>query len=299
MGQRVFVTGATGVLGKRVVPALVDAGHSVSAVVRSAAKAETVRAVGATAVEIDLFDRASVLAAIAGHDAVINLATHIPSGPAAAERSAWDTNDRLRRIASAIIADCVIDTRVGRMIQESITFPYVDGGDAWVDEEHPRTYFWGNESTTVAEAAAATVTYAGGVGVVLRFAMFMAPDSAHCQSYIRAARRGSFAMPGSPSGYTSFIHVDDAATAVLAALEAPAGTYNVAEPDPQRRSDHRDALAQVAGQSELNLLPELVEPAGEGLRSLARSHRISSQRLHDATGWEPRVHAVEQWRRLE
>jgi len=295
MGQRVFVTGATGVLGRRVVPALVDAGHSVSAVVRSAAKAETVRAVGATAVEVDLFDRASVLTAIAGHDAAANLATHIPSGPAAAERSSWDTNDRLRRVASAIIADCVIDTGVGRLIQESITFPYVDAGDGWIDEDHPRTYFWGNDCTTVAEASAARVTAAGGSGVVLRFAMFMAPESDHCQSYIRGAQRGAFRIAGKPSGYMSFIHVDDAASAVLAALEAPAGTYNVAEPDPRPRSEHRAALAAIAGRSELSLLPELVDPVDEGVRSLARSHRISSQRLREATGWEPRIHAVDQW----
>jgi nucleoside-diphosphate-sugar epimerase len=128
--------------------------------------------------------------------------------------------------------------------------------------------------------------------------MFMAPDSAHCQSYIRAAQRGSFAIAGAPSGFMSFIHVDDAAGAVLAALEAPAGTYNVAEPDPRRRSDHREALASMAGRSELSVVPEIVEPADEGLRAIARSHRISSRRLRDATGWEPQVHAVEFWKDL-
>ena len=298
MVQRVFLTGATGVLGRRVVPMLVGSGHSVSAVVRSEAKAAAVRDAGATPVEVDLFDRASVRAAVAGHDVAAHLATNIPTGPAAAQRSAWDMNDRLRRVAAAIIADCAIDSGVGRMIQESITFPYVDGGDGWIDEEHERTYFWGNECTTVAEAAAASVTAAGGAGVVLRFAMFMAPDSAHCQSYIRAAQRGSFAIAGAPSGFMSFIHVDDAAGAVLSALEAPAGTYNVAEPDPRRRSDHREALASMAGRSELSVVPEIVEPADEGLRAIARSHRISSRRLRDATGWEPQVHAVEFWKDL-
>ena len=296
--QRVFVTGATGVLGRRVVPMLVDAGHSVSAVVRSDAKAEAVRDAGATPVEVDLFDRASVRAAVAGHDVVAHLATNIPTGPAAAQRSAWDMNDRLRRVAAAIIADCAIDGGVGRMIQESITFPYVDGGDGWIDEEHERTYFWGNECTTVAEAAAGSVSAAGGVGVVLRFAMFMAPDSAHCQSYLRGAQRGSFRIAGAPSSFMSFIHIDDAAGAVLAALEASAGTYNVAEADPRRRADHREALATVTGKSELSLIPELVEPVDETARALARSHRISTRRLSDATGWEPQVHAVDYWKDL-
>jgi len=298
MGQRVFVTGATGVLGRRVLPALVAAGHSVSAVVRSEAKAEAVRDLGATPVEVDIFDRASVRSAIAGHDVAAHLATNIPTGPAAAEKSAWETNDRIRRVAAALIADCATEAGVGRVIQEAISFPYLDGGDEWIDEDHERTYFWGNECTTVAEAAAASVTAAGGTGVVLRFAMFMAPDSAHCQSYIRGAQRGSFTIAGSPSGYMSFVHVDDAASAVVAALDAPAGTYNVAEPDPQRRSAHREALASMAGRTELTLLPELVEPADEGLRGLARSHRISSRRLGDATGWKPRTRAVDQWSAL-
>jgi nucleoside-diphosphate-sugar epimerase len=296
---RVFVTGATGVLGRRVVPALVRAGHSVTAVVRSEDKAAAVRTAGATPAFVDLFEAAAVRAAINGHDAVAHLATNIPTGPQAAERSAWRTNDSLRRDVAAVIAGAVAQAGVARFIQESITFPYVDCGDRWIDEDCERTYFWGNESTISAEAAAAGVTAAGGAGVVLRFAMFMAPDSAHCQNFVRAARRGSFGMVGAPTGFISFIHVDDAARAVLAALDAPAGIYNVAEPQPRPRSDHREALASVVGRPELQLIPELVDPvANEALDSLARSHRISSQRLGDATGWQPTMHAIEHWKDL-
>lgn len=299
MGQRVFVTGATGVLGRRVVPALVEAGHTVTAAVRSEAKADSVRAVGATPVSVDLLDRAAVRAVIDGHDTVAQLATHIPTGASAVRRSAWRTNDSLRRDAAAAIAGAVIDAGVGRLIQESITFPYVDCGDEWIDEHAERAYYWGTQTTVDAEAAAATVMAAGGVSVVLRFAMFMAPDSAHIHSFVSAARRGLFALFGAPEGYVSFVHADDAAAAVVAALDVPAGTYNVAEPDPVRRSAHCDALAEVVGRSRLRPVPSLVERAGgDTAASLARSHRISSQHLRDTSPWVPTIHCVDRWKEM-
>lgn len=299
MRQRVFLTGATGVLGRRVVPSLIQAGHSVTAVVRSEAKAEAVRAAGATAVHLDLFDPAAVRTAIDGHDCVAHLATHIPTGPSAMRRSAWRVNDSLRRDAAAVLAGAASDAGIERYIQESITFPYVDGGDQWIDETWKRTYFWGNASTVAAETAAGGVTASGGIGIVLRFAMFMAPDSAHMRAVLSAAQRGLFALVGAATGHVSFIHIDDATSAVAAALEAPAGTYNVAEPDPLQRSTHRDALAGLVGRARLRAVPAVVERVGgETANSLARSHRISSQHLREVTRWAPEVHCVDRWKEL-
>ena len=299
MSQRVFVTGATGVLGRRVVPALVAAGHTVTAVVRTEAKADAVRAAGATPVCVDLFDRDAVRAAITNHDSIAQLATNIPTGASAALRSAWRTNESLRRDAAPAIARAAVEAGVERFIQESITFPYADGGDEWIDEQRERSYYWATDSTVAAEAAAADVTVSGGVGVVLRFAMFMAPDSAHTHAFFSAAKRGLFALVGDVDGFTSFIHVDDAAAAVVAALDAPAGTYNVAEPDPVRRSAHRDALAELVGRSRLRPIPTLVERAGgAAANSLGRSHRISSRRLRDGSSWLPTIHCIDRWKEV-
>ncbi len=296
MGQRVFVTGATGVLGRRVVPRLIEAGHSVTAAVRSEAKADGVRAAGATPVLVDLFDREAVRAAIADHESIAQLATNIPTGPSAATPAAWRSNDRLRSEAAPMIAGVAAECGAARFIQESITFPYLDGGDDWVDEQHERNYFWGNECTATAESAAAGFTASGGVGIVLRFALFMAPDSAHTRNFVDSARRGLFVVPGRLERYVSFVHADDAAAAVVAALGAPAGTYNVAEPEPLRRAAHCAALAELVGRSDLELPPG---PADRGdtdaANSLARSHRISSQRLRDVTTWTPTIHCIEHW----
>lgn len=296
MGRKVFVTGATGVLGRRLVPQLVEAGHQVTAVARSAEKAEALRATGATPIEVDLFDRSALRFAIEGHDNVIQLATHIPTGAAAAEPSAWQMNDAIRRQAAPAIAGAATDVGVGRFIQESITFPYIDGGDQWIDEQLEREYNSTNGAVAVAEAAAAGVTAAGGVGIVLRFAMFMAPDSAHTKAFHAAAQRGVFGLVGDLGGYVSFIHMNDAAAAVIAALDAPAGVYNVAEPDPERRSAHREALADVVGRSQLDLMSDA--PGGRGAGALARSHRISSQHLCDVSSWSPNVRCIDQWKEV-
>ncbi|MEP7112751.1 MAG: NAD(P)H-binding protein [Ilumatobacteraceae bacterium] len=294
MGQKVFVTGGSGVLGRRLVPRLVEAGHQVTAVARSEEKARTLRVVGATPTEVDLFDRSALRVALAGHDCVVQMATNIPTGPAATDPSAWRVNDSLRRVAAPAIAGAATDVGVGRYIQESITFPYVDGSDKWVDEEYERSYNSATDSVAAAEAAAAGVTNAGGVGIVLRFAMFMAPDSAHTASLYCAAQRGLFGLVGDLEGYVSFIHMNDAAAAVVAALAVPAGTYNVAEPDPVRRSEHRRALAGAVDRSQLEPIP--APSGGSGTNILARSHRISSQRLRDVSSWTPTVHCVDHWK---
>jgi nucleoside-diphosphate-sugar epimerase len=296
MGQKVFVTGATGVLGRRLVPRLIAAGHQVTAVARSTQKAQAVRAAGATPVEVDLFDRSALRAVLAGHDSVAQMATNIPTGAAAADRSAWHINDSLRSMAAPTIAGAATDVGVARFIQESITFPYVDSADQWIDEQCERSYNSATNSVAAAEAAAANVTAAGGVGIVLRFAMFMAPDSAHTTGFYSAAQRGLFALVGDLQGYISFIHMDDAADAVVASLGVPAGTYNVAEPDPVRRGAHRDALADTVGRTQLESVPDPFR--GSGANILARSHRISSQLLRDVSSWVPTIHCIDHWKAL-
>src|SRR5688500_16919435 len=108
--MRVFVTGATGVVGKRALPLLIAAGHDVTAVARSEEKRAQVERIGAKAVACDLFSEAAVRQAVQGQEVVINLATHIP---ATALRMAlpweWKENDRLRREASAILSKASVE----------------------------------------------------------------------------------------------------------------------------------------------------------------------------------------------
>jgi uncharacterized protein YbjT (DUF2867 family) len=118
--KKILVTGATGVIGRRVVPALVQAGHQVNAVARAPEKAAAITNAGAQPATIDLFNADAVATAVADRDAVIHLATNIPLGAATARKSAWKTNDRLRTEAANNLASAVIDAGAGTYVGESI-----------------------------------------------------------------------------------------------------------------------------------------------------------------------------------
>lgn len=280
----VVVAGATGELGRRVLPLLTDAGHDVTALVRGPDSAGRLTASAVRAVEADLFDRDAVLAACAGAEAVINLATRIPPPHRAAFGRAWRDNDLLRTEASANLA-AAATAHGARFVQESVVFPYADGGAGWLDEEAPTDPAAFLASSAVAEENARGVTEAGGVGVVLRFGSFVAVGSPHTDATLAGARRGVLPMLGPPDGYESLLTTDDAAAAVVAALSAPPGTYNVVEDEPATRDEHANALAAVLARS-VRLPPEVLGRVGPA-SILARSRRVSNARLREATSWRP------------
>lgn len=288
--MRVFVTGATGAVGRPTVARLVDAGHEVTALARGPAKRAEVEAAGATASEVDLFDPAAVREAVDGHDAVVNLATHLPTIGASGRASGWAENDRLRRSASAHLVDAALATGAGRFVQESIVFLYPDSGDRWIDAATVEPAPTANAaSALVAEAHAARVTAAGGAGVALRFGMFYGPGVYHTEAFLRMARRGLAYGAGAPGGYMSMIHVDDAAAAVVAALAVPAGVYDVVDDEPVTSADFAAALAAAVGRPHHVRVPgRLMRLGGRQAASLLRSQRVSNRRFREASGWAPR-----------
>jgi hypothetical protein len=136
-----------------------------------------------------------------------------------------------------------------------------------------------------AEAACAQFAESGGRGVVLRFGIFVAPDSDQTLTVMRAARRGMAIEPGRPDGWFPAIDAGDAARAVVAALDAPSGTYDVVNDEPMTRRDASAALAGAVGRKRLWAVPSAKKVVGP----LADSQRVSNHRFRDATGWRPRV----------
>jgi nucleoside-diphosphate-sugar epimerase len=292
MTMRVFVAGATGVLGSKTVELLIESGHEVTGVARSEGKAQKLRELGATPVAVDLFDPAAVREAVAGSEAVLHLATKIP--PIMKLRSAknWDENNRLRREATRHLVDAALGANAQVFVQESITFIYADGGDEWVTEESPVKPAWpaALDSTIDMEREAQRFGESGGRAVILRFGLFYGPTAQSTHDSVKMMRRRMFGVIGSGENYFSSIHVDDAAAAVVAALDAPAGTYNVVEDEPVTQAEYARACAEA-----FNTLKPMHVPTwlgklfmGSGPASyILQSHRVSNRRFKDATGWAP------------
>ena len=286
----IVITGATGVIGRRAVAELLAGGHRVTGVTRSARGRELLEGLGAQAVEADVFDEASRRRAFAGAQTVVNLLTHIPPIERMGERAAWDENDRLRTEASAAIARAAGAAGVQRLVQESIAFVYADGGDAWLDEDSPVE--GGGVTTTALTAERHARGLFDGESVVLRFGLFIGPDSGSTLAALGAARAGVSIAPGRPDGYRPTVWLDDAAAAVAAVLRAPAGTYNVTDTHPSTNAEIDAALAAAVGVDALRPRPPQDGPLG-------RSQRVSNRRLREASGWAPRVRAgTEAWRRI-
>ena len=287
--MRVFVTGATGVAGRRAVPLLIAAGHQVTAVARSAEKEAALSATGASPIVVDLFDADAVRRAVAGQDVVINLATAVPPSSRVMLPGAWKEMDRIRRDASAILVDAALAAGVRRFVQESFAPIYADQGDAWIDENSPIKPARYNRTTLDAEASAERFTRGGGTGVVLRFAYFYGPDAGGATlDMLRFVRRRWSPAPG-PEGFVSSIAHDDVATAVVAALGVPAGIYNVVDDEPLRRREFFGSMARALGVAPPRFLPKwagrLMGGVGE---TLTRSLRISNRKFRQASGWAPK-----------
>lgn len=291
--MRIFVAGATGVLGIPVVERLTDAGHEVTGVARTAEKAAQLRALGATPVTVDLFDAPAVEAAVAGHDAVVNLATSIPPPSKAGKAVSWETNNRLRAEASGVLVDAAIAAGARVFVQESIAFLYEDAGDRPLAEEAPLADTVWTEAVRAAEANAARFTAAtaadGGRGIVLRFGGFFGEAGEHTQLLLKAAQRGVSLDIGRHDAYFPVIDVEDAADAVLAALAGEAsGVFNVVNDFPLTRRQSTTVWSQVLGRKVRRLPAALSVAAGVAAPSTKRSMRVSNLAFKAATGWTPR-----------
>jgi nucleoside-diphosphate-sugar epimerase len=285
--MKVFVAGATGVLGRAAVPRLVAAGHEVRGSARSPEKTAQLRAQGAEPVTVDLFDPTSVRAAVEGCQGVVHMATSIPVLTKAWKGSAWEMNDRLRREGTKVIADACRDAGVQVLVKESVCFFYDDGGDEWIDEEWPIRREAFSAATLDAEDTTLAFTGDGRRGIVLRFGLFYSHDARGLEESLKTARLGMGPMVGAAGAWRASIHVDDAASAVVASLDAPAGAYNVAD-EPITNAEWNAAFAAELGFKKLRATPKTaMKVGGRKLNVLGASRRVDSSRFKDATGWSP------------
>ncbi|MEV6827221.1 NAD(P)-dependent oxidoreductase [Amycolatopsis sp. NPDC051102] len=278
--MRVLVIGATGVLGAPAVAKLLAAGHEVSGLARSAERVPAVQATGAKPVTGDLFSVDSLVTALRGHDAVVNLATRIPRKMTS--KAAWALNDQVRISGSAALAAAVRQVEeVRTVVQEGISFVYADGGAALLTEDAPLRPGVVTASSVTAHENVAALT--DRTVIRLRIGMLVGPDPMTA-ALLAAARRGAPMIMGARKDWTTAIHPSDAAAAAAAALNAPTGVYNVGAP-PVRKGELGAAMAAAAGVRRARALPKWLVSRIPLAEPMGRSQRVDSTKLTEATGW--------------
>jgi nucleoside-diphosphate-sugar epimerase len=217
--MRIFLAGATGAIGKRLTPLLLEAGHEVVGTTRSASKAELLRAGGIEPVVVDVFDAPALTHALAkAHaDIVIHQLTDLPPG-LDPSRMAEGTrrNARVRTEGTRNLVAAMLQARVHRLIAESIAWMYAPGPEPHTEDDPLDLEAQGARATSVAGTAAlerATVSSPPIEGVVLRYGHLYGPGT------------------GADSAGEPSLHVDAAARAAVLAIDrAQSGIYNIAEP---------------------------------------------------------------------
>lgn len=284
--MKVFVTGATGVMGRSVVRGLLAAGHDVIGLARDADKAAQLDAMDVLPVRGTLFDMTRLAEAFEGCDVVCNMASRVPLGWSGLHPRAWRASDRLRSEGARMVARAARRAGVGRLIQESLSYLYADAGEEWITEDSPVAVNAATEPVILAETAAEEFRAAGRQSIILRFGSVIGDDDL-TRRRLRRVRAGKPIGLGSPDGWTHVIHVDDVGTAVVASLRAPSGIYN-AGAAPIRRSVLVAGYGQAVGLDDGAFLSRVMQRlGGERLEPMTRSQRVCSAALARAGAWQP------------
>jgi len=290
--MRVFVSGASGAIGARLVPRLIERGHEViGTYTASAAKAAALRALGAEPVQLDLLDAAAVRVAVgdSGADAIIHEATALAGGGFARRLdTTFARTNALRTTGTDALLAAARTAGVGRFIAQSFApYRYAREGGMVKSETDPldSSILPGTQATFGAMTYLdRTVTEAGGIA--LRYGGFYGADT---DQLAGAVRRRLFPVIGDGGGYMSFVHLDDAAAATVLALEkGGAGIYNIVDDDPAPLREWLPALANALGAKPPRHLPVWLARliAGEsGVRTGIEVRGASNSKAKRELGW--------------
>ena len=248
--MRVFVIGASGAIGTRLVPQLIDRGHEVIGTSRSPRNADRIRALGARPIVLDLRDPRAVRKAIleAGPDAIVNEATALADVQFSKnlDRS-FEVTNRLRREGTDALLAAAREAAVRRIVAQSFASLRYAREGGWVKTEDDPLDAIPVEGMLETSAAMTyldeAVTAAGGIA--LRYGNFYGAED---DASVEAVRKRQFPIVGDGGGVSSFIHLDDAAAATVLALEqdGPA-IYNIVDDEPAPVREWLPVLAEALG----------------------------------------------------
>ena len=299
--MRIFVTGATGVIGRRLVPLLVANGHTVVGTTREARKADALRAAGASPVVLDALDPDAVRQAIvrAEPDVVVHQLTALAGFTdfRKFEQSFAITN-RLRTEGTDHLIAGMREAGVRRLVAQSyagLTFARVGGPvkteDDPLDPDPPEGFRRTIEAIRYLEKA---VLHTDGIeGTVLRYGAFYGPGTSLGEGgfMLEGVRHRRFPIVGRGTGLSSFIHVDDVASATVAAIETgKVGLYNIVDDDTAPVAEWLPALSAAIGAKPPRRVPPWLARrfVGEhGVVMMTEARGASNAKAKRDLGWRP------------
>jgi nucleoside-diphosphate-sugar epimerase len=300
--MKVFIAGATGVIGSRMVPDLVRRGHEVVGTTRTPWKTQRLAQLGATPVVLDALDDIAVKNAVAeaAPDVVVHQLTSIPESvdPRKLDQQFAETN-RLRTEGMDHLLAAARAAGARRFVAQSFAAcVYARTGCSVKTEMDPVET---DPPASVRETLAAILHVERSLedatdldGIALRYGGFYGPGTSlgECGSVVELVRRRRFPLVGSSSAVWSFIHIDDAAAATVAAVEhGGSGVYNITDDDPAPMSVWLPDLAEALGAPPPRHVPlwvarVLTGPTGVAMMTELRG--ASNAKAKRDVGWQPR-----------
>ncbi|WFU15655.1 NAD(P)-dependent oxidoreductase [Bradyrhizobium sp. CB3481] len=299
--MRILVAGATGAIGLNLVPQLIAAGHSVVGTTRTAAKTELIRRMGAEPAVVDGLDAAAIRSTVlaAGPDVIVDQMTDLAAVTDLRHFDrAFSTTNQLRTQGTDFLLAAAREAGVKRFIAQSFCgWTYGRSGAAVktetdaLDVDPPEELRPTLEAIQYLESAVAGSTSVEGI--VLRYGSFYGPGTGMLsRPMIDQVRRRRVPLIGGGGGRWSFIHVEDAASATLAAIERgkPGEIYNIVDDEPAEVSEWLPALATLVGARPPIRVPAWLGRlfAGEHLVSMMTEVRAGSNaKAKRELGWQP------------
>lgn len=290
--MKVLVAGASGVIGRQLVPLLESAGHEVIGLARS------VRGqMGATPLAVDALDRDAVVRAVdqSGPDAVVNMLTSIPEriNPKRIDYDFIMTN-RLRKVGTENLRYAAQRAGVAQFICQSIAFGYEPRGTALADE---KAALWRDPpkpfATVLDGVKRLEATTLSAHGTVLRFGHLYGPGTSFASDgwFFQEVQQGKMPLVGDGTATFSFVHVHDAAQAVLAALTTKqTGVFNIVDDEPAQVRDWLPALAEMMGAPEPKRVSALLAGFAVGTWGVAYMTRLrgaDNTHAKNTLNWQP------------
>ena len=219
---KLFITGGTGVLGKRVIPLLHQNGHDLGILSRSEENSKSIKKMGAKPIKVDLFNEKSINQAVSEYEGILHLATAIPRKNRTSAKD-WDINTRIRLEGTTNLVNAVLKFKMKFLILQSVTFAYGHRDGEWVDESIlptipvPNAVKISKEFQNISDSNIIMenlfrdqIQKLGLPGIILRFGWFYSYDSANIPGMVER----KFPLTGDGEAYWNLINVDDAAVAI-------------------------------------------------------------------------------------